>query len=75
MGFRVTAGTARMRGMDDAKRTEDDGPGMGRRAFFSRTLLAAGAAVTLFGLTGCPGGGGDDDGGDDDDGDDGGDDD
>ncbi len=59
--------------MDDAKRTEDDGPGMGRRAFFSRTLLAAGAAVTLFGLTGCPGGDGEDGG--DDDADDGGDDD
>jgi hypothetical protein len=56
--------------MDDVKRTADDGPdtdlGMGRRAFFSRTLLAAGAAVTLFGLTGCPGGDGDDDDGDDD---------
>ena len=59
--------------MDDAKRTADDGPdtadGMGRRAFFSRTLLAAGAAVTLFGLTGCPGGGGEgEDGGDGEDG-------
>jgi hypothetical protein len=45
---------------------------MGRRAFFGRTVLAAGATVALFGLTGCPGGeqddeGGDDDGGDDDD--------
>ena len=60
--------------MDDAQRTTDDtpdtGPGMGRRAFFSRTLLAAGAAVTLFGLTGCPGGDGEDDGDDGDDGDD-----
>ncbi|GAB7039325.1 MULTISPECIES: hypothetical protein [Catenuloplanes] len=45
---------------------------IGRRALFGRTtLLAAGAAVTLLGLTGCPGGeqddSDDDDGGDDDD--------
>ncbi|MFI5846018.1 hypothetical protein ACIA8K_40570 [Catenuloplanes sp. NPDC051500] len=44
---------------------------IGRRALFGRTtLLAAGAAITLLGLTGCPGGDqdddDDDDGGDDD---------
>ncbi len=57
--------------MDDD--TREPRPGMGRRAFFSRSLLAVGAATALFGLTGCPGGeqedGGDDDaddGGDDD---------
>ncbi|MDP9793373.1 hypothetical protein J2S43_001885 [Catenuloplanes nepalensis] len=44
---------------------------LGRRALFGRTtLLAAGAAVTLLGLTGCPGGEQDDDGDDDDGGDD-----
>ena len=57
--------------MDDD--TREPRPGMGRRAFFSRSLLAVGTATALFGLTGCPGGeqedGGDDDaddGGDDD---------
>jgi hypothetical protein len=56
--------------MDDWKRNSEDpstGAAMGRRAFFSRALLAAGAAAALFGLTGCPGGDQDDD----DDGDDG----
>jgi hypothetical protein len=35
---------------------------MGRRAFFGRALLAAGATTALLGLTGCPGGEQDDDG-------------
>jgi hypothetical protein len=58
--------------MDDTKRDSDDdrrtGATMGRRAFFGRALLAAGAAAALMGLTGCPGGDQDDDGdeGDDD---------
>jgi hypothetical protein len=59
--------------MDDATRTSDEPDtrqGLNRRTFFSRSLLAAGAAVTLVTLTGCPGGeqddGDDDDGGDDD---------
>jgi hypothetical protein len=59
--------------MDDTRRKPQDGPdtgtGKGRRAFFSRTLLAAGATAALLGLTGCPGG---DQGDDSDDGDDGG---
>lgn len=58
--------------MDDSKRNSEDEPStgaaMGRRAFFSRALVAAGAAAALLGLTGCPGGDQDDDG--DDDGDD-----
>ena len=61
--------------MDDTKRNAEDAErnvaGIGRRAFFSRALLMAGAATTLVTLTGCPGGeqddGDDDDGGDDDD--------
>jgi hypothetical protein len=57
--------------MDDATRTSDERPGLDRRTFFGRTLLAAGAAVTLATLTGCPGGDQDDDdddgGGEDDD--------
>jgi hypothetical protein len=60
--------------MDETKRDPRDDPatgaGIGRRALFGRALLAAGAAATLFGLTGCPGGDqddDDDDGGDDDD--------
>jgi hypothetical protein len=57
--------------MDDTNRTSVDDPStgttMGRRAFFSRTLLAAGAAVGLATLTACPGGDGDDDDDDDDD--------
>ena len=61
--------------MDDSRSSISDDQGrhvgMGRRAFFSRALLAAGAVTTLVGLTGCPGGeqddDGDDDGGDDDD--------
>jgi hypothetical protein len=57
--------------MDDTNRTSvddpDAGPALGRRAFFGRTLLAAGAMVGLVGLTGCPGGDGDDDDDDDDD--------
>jgi hypothetical protein len=57
--------------MDDTNGTTVDdlsaATGMGRRAFFGRTLLAAGAMVGLVGLTGCPGGGGDDDDDDDDD--------
>jgi hypothetical protein len=58
--------------MDKTKRSTDDEPIMGRRAFFRGALLTAGAAVTLLGLTACPGG--DQEGGDDD-ADDGGDDD
>ncbi|GAA4716072.1 hypothetical protein [Phytohabitans rumicis] len=49
--------------MDDP-RTDDT---LGRRAFFGRALLAAGAVPALIGLAGCPGGDQDDD----DDGDDG----
>jgi hypothetical protein len=64
--------------MDDTRIDPDGSPttraGMGRRAFFGRSLLAVGAATALFGLTGCPGGNGEDEGGDDD-ADDGGDDD
>jgi hypothetical protein len=48
---------------------EEQGAAIGRRAFFGRTLLAAGSLVGLVALTGCPGGG-DDDGDDDDDDDD-----
>ena len=52
-------------GMDETEPTT-----YGRRAFFGRALLLAGAgAATLTGLTGCPGGSQGDD--DDDDGDDG----
>jgi len=46
---------------------------IGRRAFFGRALLLAGATATLLTLSGCPGGDQDDDDGDE--GDDGGDDD
>jgi hypothetical protein len=58
--------------MDDTNRNAVDDPSagavMGRRAFFGRTLLAAGSMTGLIALTGCPGGGdGDDDGDDDDD--------
>ena len=57
--------------MDDTNQNAVDapsaGPAMGRRAFFSRTLLAAGSLAGLVALTGCPGGGGDDDDDDDDD--------
>jgi hypothetical protein len=60
--------------MDTTRKSEDEprtGVAIGRRAFFGRALLAAGATVSLLGLTGCPGGeqddDGDDDGGDDDD--------
>lgn len=61
--------------MDDQKRYAEDDPerstSMSRRALFGRgTLMAAGAAVALVGLTGCPGGAQDDDDDDDDDGDD-----
>ena len=60
--------------MDDSRSTAEDDQGrqmrMGRRAFFSRALLAAGAVTTLVGLTGCPGGEQDDDGDDGDEGDD-----
>ncbi|MCA2219280.1 hypothetical protein [Jidongwangia harbinensis] len=58
--------------MDDDRRNvrNDPGKAIGRRAFFGRALLAAGAVATLTTLTGCPGGeqddDGDDDGGDDD---------
>ncbi|AGZ41500.1 hypothetical protein [Actinoplanes friuliensis] len=56
--------------MDDTRSDlrDDQGTGaaIGRRAFFSRTLLAAGAVTGLLMLTGCPGSDGDDD--DDDDG-------
>jgi hypothetical protein len=59
--------------MDETERGLPDDPGtrgaMGRRAFFSRALLAAGATAGLLTLTGCPGGDqddDDDDGGDDD---------
>jgi hypothetical protein len=55
--------------MEDTKRnTEDErntAPAMGRRAFFGRALLVAGAGATLLGLSGCPGGDQDDDDGDD----------
>ena len=58
--------------MDSTERDTQDAPGtgthLGRRAFFSRALLAAGATVGLLTLTGCPGGEQDDDG--DDEGDD-----
>lgn len=58
-------------GMDDTGSTPGTGPALGRRAFFGRALLAAGAAVSLVGLTGCPGGEqGDDDDRDDEDRDD-----
>jgi hypothetical protein len=60
--------------MDDTERTlpenSDTRPGIGRRALFSRALLAVGATTALVTLTGCPGGEQDDDGedsGDDDD--------
>lgn len=69
-GFTAVPRRCQNAGMDDSKRASEDypniGAAMGRRAFFSRALLAAGAAAALLGLTGCPGG--DDD--DDDDGDD-----
>lgn len=59
--------------MDDTERQQRDdqttGAGIGRRTFFGRALLAAGATAGLLSLTGCPGGDQDDDG-DDDDGDD-----
>jgi hypothetical protein len=55
--------------MDETERSSANAPTtgsvMGRRAFFRGALLAAGAAATLAGLTGCPGGDGDDDGDDD----------
>jgi hypothetical protein len=58
-------------GMDDTKPSSVDDPStpaaMGRRAFFSRALLVAGAAAGLTALTGCPGGGDDDEDDDDDD--------
>jgi hypothetical protein len=58
--------------MDDTERQSQDAPpavpGMARRRFFGRALLAAGATAGLLTLTGCPGGDQDDD--DDDDGDD-----
>ncbi|GAA4608599.1 hypothetical protein GCM10023107_87440 [Actinoplanes octamycinicus] len=54
-------------GMEDVTRVpEDEASAIGRRGF-GRMLLAAGAAVTLPLLAGCPGGGDDDDDGDDDD--------
>jgi hypothetical protein len=61
--------------MADTRRTSADQPELtapiGRRAFFGRALLVAGAAAGLMTLTGCPGGeqddDDDDDGGDDDD--------
>jgi hypothetical protein len=57
--------------MDDTRVDAQDAPGtgttMGRRAFFSRTLMAAGATVGLLALSGCPGGEQDDDGDDEDD--------
>ncbi|MBB4743464.1 hypothetical protein BJY16_006923 [Actinoplanes octamycinicus] len=53
--------------MEDVTRVpEDEASAIGRRGF-GRMLLAAGAAVTLPLLAGCPGGGDDDDDGDDDD--------
>ena len=59
-------------GMDDIERQPQEvqhtPAGMGRRRFFGRALLAAGATAGLLTLTGCPGGQQDDD--DDDDGDD-----
>jgi hypothetical protein len=55
--------------MDDTERHPQDDPktgaGMGRRRFFGRALLAAGATAGLLTLTGCPGGEQDDDDGDD----------
>jgi len=57
--------------MDDTEPRAHAGSGtdraIGRRAFFGRALLLAGAAATVLGLSGCPGGDQDDD---DDDGDD-----
>ena len=59
---------------DETVRTDETrasgAPAFGRRAFFGRVLLGAGAAATVLTLSGCPGGDGgddDDDGGDDDD--------
>jgi len=61
--------------MDDTKPRADAGSGtdraIGRRAFFGRALLLAGASATVLALSACPGGDQDDD----DDGDDGDDDD
>jgi hypothetical protein len=52
--------------MDQTRRDPVDDPTtrtpIGRRAFFGRALLAAGATTALLGLTGCPGGEQDDDG-------------
>ena len=56
-------------GMDELMRSDEE-RGMGRRAFFGRVLLAAGATATVLTLSGCPGGDGGDDDGDDDGGDD-----
>jgi hypothetical protein len=58
--------------MDHKERDAAEDPGTGtamsRRVLFRRTLMAAGAAGALFGLTACPGGDeGDDDEDDDDD--------
>ncbi len=54
-------------GMDDTV--------IGRRAFFGRALLLAGATATVLTLSGCPGGDQDDEDDGDDDGGNGGDDD
>ena len=42
--------------MDDVTQRSDDAPVLGRRAFFGRVLLAAGATATVLTLSGCPGG-------------------
>jgi hypothetical protein len=70
-GFTSVAQRCENAGMDDTKRNvvgdPSTGAAMGRRTFFGRALLVAGAAAALAGLTGCPGGDQDDDDDDDDD--------
>lgn len=56
--------------MSEETSVTEDTPRLGRRAFFGRALLLAGAGTALLGLTGCPGGDQDNDEGDDGDGED-----
>jgi hypothetical protein len=69
--FTAVPGRCQNAGMGEGKHNSQDDPSngavIGRRAFFGRALLAAGAAAALMGLTGCPGGEDDDDGDDGDD--------